>query len=512
MSMDDAIEANLTRLMAHAWWSREIDWTREWYNGFYAPLLAEGLMLPPLLAYDMRSAAERGDRRRGAAAGKRQNAQCWDAFMIWAHRVCAGSLAAAQAARFDRRTGAALRLARSMATSLMERVDISDLRSRGGEFDPRGLLELEARRLSGDRPAESVMARLWSVVDGAVARHAFFDLVSIAECIPFQGRVGDDLDPFVPKLLGSDPTRKDLQEPPIRGTNPKADNPRVMLTPTGEFAKRDLGGIPGDLARLAPTELLMLRESGSGPKGGKLGARRVAYRTLFLYRAVHGHLLQRFSHSVRPAEMEPVVHLQVDLLDAPEAHRLTDPPNPPSISWYRALAVEVVHSLARLSVPFRWEVSVRLQCSDGPRVGQAIFSGLEMAELGVSRRRALEVLAGGLPEAFASRRGVRRDGWGGNETEVSQPDLWLRVVLGERDQTTGDLLLRDRLRAPHERAVRVERVRNGDYGFAVTENAAEAHLLHVDLSQRSASPALVGSELVSVLLGLGDEEVVGGPS
>lgn len=510
MSMNDVIDDSLKVLMAHAWWSRDADWTREWYSGFYAPLVAEGLMLPPLLAYDVRSAAERGDRRRGVAAGKRRNAQCWDAFMIWAHRVCAGSLAAAQAAKPDKRTGAALRLARSMATSLMERVDISGLRRRGGQFDPRGLLELETRQLSGQEASEDAMARLWSVVDAAVARRAFFDLVSIADCLPFQGRVGDDLDPFVPKLLGLDPARWEWQEPPIRGSNPRADNPRVMITPTGEFAKRDLGGIPGDLARLAPTELLMLRESGSGPRGGKLGARRVAYRTLFLYRAVHGHLLQRFSHSIRPAEMEPVVHLQVDLLDAPEAHRLTDPPDPPLISWYRALAVELIHTFARLSVPFRWDLSVRLQWCDGPRVEQVILMGPEVAELGESKHRALEVLASGLPEAFASRRGVRRERWEADEAEVLQADLWLRVVLGERDQMVGDLLLRDRLRAAHERAVRVERVRNGDHGFGATDSAIEAHLLHVDLGRRSASPAMVGNEVVSALLGPDSMDVRGG--
>lgn len=250
----------------------------------------------------------------------------------------------------------------------------------------------------------------------------------------------------------------------------------------------------------------MLRESGAGPRGGRLGSRRVAYRTLFLYRAVHGHLLQRYSQSVKPAEMEPVVHVQVDLLDTPESHRLSDPPNAPVISWYRAIAVEVVHTLARLSKPFCWDVTFRVQSGDEPRVASATFPASVLGGLGVSRYRALELLAAGIPEAFASRRGVRRDAYEVEHVEVSEVDLWLRVVLGARDHDGGESFLRQRPLASHERGIRIERLRNGDYGLAVSDAAVDAHLLHLDLSRRSASPIAVAKEVVSELLGESHEE------
>ncbi len=492
--------------MAHAWWARDAEWTRSWFAGFFTPLVARGYLLPPLLAYDLRSAAERGDRRRGSKAGKRNNGPCWDAFMTWAHHVCAGSLSPAQSARSERRTESSLRLAQAISAMLMDRVDISPLRRRGGVLDPRTLLELEARRLDGERARDGVIHNMWTLVDGAVASRRYFELAAISECLPFHGRTGDELDPFLAKLLGVESNRSESKEPPIRGSNPKADNPRVMLTPTGAFAKRDLGGLPSDLGRLAPTELLMLRESGSGPRGGRLGSRRVAYRTLFLHRAVQGQLLQRYSQSVKPAEMEPVVHVQVDLLDSPESHRLSDPPNPPVISWYRAIAVEVVHTLARLSKPFRWDVTFRVQSGEEQRVASATFPASVLGELGISRYRALELLAAGIPEAFASRRGVRRDAYEVEHAGVSEVDLWLRVVLGARDHDGGVSFLRQQPLASHERGIRIERLRNGDYGLAVSDAAVEAHLLHLDLRRRSASPIVVAKEVVSELLGESHEE------
>lgn len=506
MTMADDHDANLGVLMAHAWWTRDAAWTRSWFTEFFTPLITQGFLLPPLLAYDLRSAAERGDRRRGAKAGKRNNGACWDAFMTWAHNVCAGSLSPAQSARSDRRTESSNRLAKSISASLMDQVDISALRRKDGVLDPRGLLRLESKRLDAGLPHDVVLRDAWKLIEGAVAKQRFFELAAISECLPFPGRNGDELDPFLPKLLGVEANRDQLREPQIRGTNPRADNPRVVLAPTGEFAKRDLGGMPSDLGRLAPTELLMLRESGAGPRGGRLGSRRVAFRTLFLYRAINGQLLQRYSRSVKPAEMEPVVHVQVDLVDTPESHRLSDPPNPPVISWYRALAVQLVHTLARLSKPFRWDVTFRVQCGEEANIASVILPASLLGELGGSKQRALELIVARLPEAFASRRGVRREAYEAQNVGVPEVDLWLRVVLGARDSYGGESFLRQRPPASHERGIRVERLRNGDYGLAVSNSAADAHLLHLDPSRRSTSPTAVAKEVVSELLGESHEE------
>ena len=504
--MADGVETLLRSISSHAWWTRDAEWNRSWFTGFFTPLVSAGFPLPPLFAYDLRSAAERGDRRRGVAAGRRKHPASWDAFMAWAHALGIGNLSNAQSLRTDRRTEAMQRVAQLISASLIDQVDISGLRGRGGVLDPKRLLDLEGKRISGSGNSDGALQKMWSHVEGVVASGRFYDLVSIAEGLPFQGRKDDDLDTFVPRLLELGSSKTDWMEPSIRGTNPRADNSRMMLTPTGEFAKRDLGGIPSELGRLAPTELVMLREAGAKPRGGKLRSRSVAFRTLFLYRATQGHLLQRYSQSVKPDEMEPIVHVQIDLLDTPEAHRLSDPPHPPIISWYRAVAVELVHTLARLSKSFRWAMTFRLHCSDGVGARQAVFTSSAIAELGASRQRALEVLVAGLPEAFASRRGVRRDAPDTDESDPSEVDLWARIVLGERHRDGGATSIGQPPRAAYERGVRVERIRNGDYGFAASQGCSETHQLHIDLNRRGTSPSSAANEIVSVLLDESEEE------
>lgn len=103
------------------------------------------------------------------------------------------------------------------------------------------------------------------MVDGVVASRRYFDLAPISECLPFQGRSGDDLDPFLPKLLGVETNRGEWKEPPIRGTNPRADNPRVMLTPKRP-SEHDIGSesFLSDNGGAIPASVLQFTNTRSG--------------------------------------------------------------------------------------------------------------------------------------------------------------------------------------------------------------------------------------------------------
>ena len=103
---NDPLKSALRVLAGHAIWTRDMAWAQQWYDGFLKPLFAEELYLPPLLAFDLRSAAERGERRHGKFAVARADLSDWKEFMLWMHSVTVERLPLGTAARVEMRNRA----------------------------------------------------------------------------------------------------------------------------------------------------------------------------------------------------------------------------------------------------------------------------------------------------------------------------------------------------------------------------------------------------------------------
>jgi hypothetical protein len=238
----------------------------------------------------------------------------------------------------------------------------------------------------------------------------------------------------------------------VRGTAPRADNPRRILWPTGDFAKRDLGQLPDELGRLAPSELVLMQGLGQPDHAAR------PLQTLFLQRLSQGRLLQRYSDHQRHAFMEPAGRFQVELVTRIDDHRLPPPPCLPAVSWYRAVAVQLFHQFACLRLQFRWSMDYVLACSHAGRTSLSVLTeaaALDLAESPESARRILTELN---PHAFSS-------GWpgpgGASPPPAARPqemDVHIRITLGRSrlEPSAGPAV-----RAAVPLAVRAERAENG---------------------------------------------------
>ncbi len=518
------LESRLKTIADHAWWMRDEKWSRAWWESFFCPLVREGLFLPPLLAYDIRSSADRGEHRRGPASLRRKHSSEWGSFLLWAQRVTLGCLSTKDLASIEARSRSGRRIARLLAANIMDRVDLSGLRE-NGDFSPLRCLSAETAWLSGAE--DPVMKEVWALIENFVLTRTvrgmgrgrqegapsedlsgrYSELASIADSIPFVGRTGEDLDLFVPRLLSEPFPSTAFDEPQISGWEPRADNPRVALSPTGEFAQRDTGGVPGELARLAPSELLLLQQANSGAGGDSTEGKRSRedrFRTLFLFRATRRELLQRFSQANRPSLMEPSMLLQVDLFDELELHRLSDPPFPPLISWYRATLVELIHLFSRLAKPFRWTIRFNLNhfCERG-RTNRRLYKP-DLEELGQSPESCFSSLVWQMPGLFTNRSCLAREPVKPDDGPF-EADLWLRIVLGDPKRFIGRNEAQDSILTNQEAGARIERLRNGSFGIKCCGSALEAHLIELDFSHEPAPPAVAAWELVGQTLNLVEE-------
>jgi len=488
-------------------------WAQQWFDGFLKPLFAEGLFLPPLLAFDLRSAAERGERQYGKFAVLRADLSNWKEFMLWMHSVTVERLPSGMAARAEMRNASAMRIARRLALNLMGRVDVSAFRV-GDQFDAHSAVVLEAQRLQGDAQVADRFEPVFSVIDEVVRgqrfdneegrKQRFYDLVPFCESHAANDRRTSAVDPFLRKLLLV-PDRKHtaLSEPPVQGRIFDAHSPRKILAAAGEFARRDLGGLPDNLGRLAPTELLLLHEAFRSDKDQQPAIESDGFRTLFLLRASQSGLLQRFHFDTELAHTKPTVCLQIELADDPNDHRLSDPPRPPLISYYRAVVVHLFHQFARIAEEFQWSLQgVIAHNSSSSRNRVVLESHEEIQELGASTQKAFDTLVLNCPSAFVAARchsDSRRTQPG---AQVGDFDLAIRMVVGRESHDRDDRLQWPRIQTRTERGVRVERRRDGTWGWSSSDDCASAQYLDVlDFSWDIDDPAAIATKLILETLG-----------
>ncbi len=507
-SSNEPLQSALRVLAGHAIWSRDLTWTRQWFETFLQPLFADGLFLPPLLAFDLRSAAERGERRFGKFAGDRDNLPSWKEFMLWMHSITVERLPPGAGARADARNSAALRVAKILALNLMGRTNVSSFRI-ADQFDATAAVILEAQRIQGDADAAVRLGTLWAAIDQIVTTERFEDLIPFCESNAANERRVVPIDPFLRKLLIDPKTKRStFQEPPIQGRVRQADSPRKILAAAGEFARRDLGGLPDNLGRLAPTELLLLHEAFGGSAAAHPVIASDGFRTLFLLRASQSGLLQRFHYDIESAHTQPTVCLEIELVDDPNDHRLSDPPRPPTISYYRAVVVHLFHQFARLAGEFQWSIHAMLTHNAMTSRHRATLERQEIPLLAKSPQEALEPLVSHCPSVFVaarSRQQIQRAHLADPEGEF---DLAIRMVIGpesnDRESRTQPTSVRSRV----ERAIRVERRRDGSWGWSASDSCAEAQRLDVsDFSWDIDEPASLATKLILETLGVEPESV-----
>jgi hypothetical protein len=449
--MSSPLQHSLAVLAGHAIGARPDAWSATWFAEHYAALCQEHLFLPPLLAYELHSAIDSGDRRPGAASAARPEREAWAEFLDCLRGMSQPGVSQARRGQSPRRRRVAARLCRLFAQRLLTRDEFAGwtaLRT-GGFLVPDELLRLEAGRLGGVASNPAVSA-CWEWLDAAAARRELDRLVPHAEILALAA--GVEADPFLDGLFSGTGTPATTTEPPVRGTAPRADNPRRILWPTGDFAKRDLGQLPDELGRLAPSELVLMQGLGRPDHAAR------PLQTLFLQRLSQGRLLQRYSDHQRHAFMEPAGRFQVELVTRIDDHRLPPPPCLPAVSWYRAVAVQLFHQFACLRLQFRWSMDYVLACSHAGRTSLSVLTeaaALDLAESPESARRILTELN---PHAFSS-------GWpgpgGASPPPAARPqemDVHIRITLGRSrlEPSAGPAV-----RAAVPLAVRAERAENG---------------------------------------------------
>ncbi len=503
---NDPLKSALRVLAGHAIWARDLAWAQQWFDGFLKPLFAEGLFLPPLLAFDLRSAAERGERRHGKFAVARADLSDWKEFMLWMHSVTVERLPPGTAARVEMRNAAALRIARRLALNLMGRVDVSAFRV-GEHFDAHSAIMLEAQRLQGDAQAAERFAPVCSVIDDAIRGQRFNDLVPFCESHAANERRTIAIDPFLQKLLLV-PDRKHaaLSEPPVQGRNLHADSPRKILAAAGEFARRELGGLPDNLGRLAPTELLLLHEAFRGNQDQQPVIESDGFRTLFLLRASQSGLLQRFHYDTELAHTEPTICLQIELADDPADHRLSDPPRPPLISYYRAIVVHLFHQFARIAEECQWSFQGVIAHNSSSSRNRVVLESHEIQELGESMQKAFDRLVSDCPSAFVATRGHPISHRTQPGALTGEFDLAIRMVVGRESYDRNDRRLWPTIQTRTERGVRVERRRDGAWGWSISDDCGSAQSLDVsDFSWDTDDPSAVATKLILETLGVEPE-------
>lgn len=498
----EPLQAALRVLVGHAVWTRDPTWVQQWFQGFLKPLYAEGLFLPPLLAFDLRSAAERGERRHGKLAVARSDLSNWKEFMFWMHSITVERLPAGAAARLEMRNASAMRIARRLALNLMGRVDVSAFRV-SGQFDAHSAVVLESQRLQGGTQAAERLARLWSVINESVRDQRFDDLVPFCEThLANDGRTVP-VDPFLSKLLiVPDIRRAALSEPPIRGRIVHADSPRKMLAAVGEFARRELGGLPDNLGRLAPTELLLLHEAFRSSEDQRPDIESDGFRTLFLLRASQSGLLQRFHYDTELAHTSPTVFIQIELADDPNDHRLSDPPHAPVISYYRAIVVHLFHQFARIAAEFQWSLQGVIAHNASNSRHRVALESHEMQELGESTQKSFDRLVSICPSAFVAARYHSDSQRILDGASTGEFDLAIRIVVGRELHDRDDRLQWPRIQTRTERGVRVERHRGGTWGWSSSDDCGSAQSLDVlDFSWETDDPAAIATVLILETLG-----------
>lgn len=508
VSSNAPLQSALRILVGHAIWSRDVTWAQQWFQTFLKPLFADGLFLPPLLAFDLRSAAERGERRYGKFADSRADLPSWKEFMLWMHSITVERLPPGVGAHADSRNAAALRVAKILALNLMCRTDVSSLRTTD-HFDAAAAVIHEAQRIQGDAGAAERHGPMWAVIEQIVKTERFEDLIPSCESLTANERRAVPIDPFLPKLLmDSKSKRSNLQEPPIQGRVRQADSPRKILAAAGEFARRDLGGLPDNLGRLAPTELLLLHEAFRGGATQHPIVESDGFRTLFLLRASQSGLLQRFHYDTESAHTQPTVCLEIELADDPNDHRLSDPPRPPTISHYRAVVVHLFHQFARLANEFEWSLHAVLTHNTMTLRHQSTLDRQEIQQLANSAKEAIEPLVSRCPSAFVaarSRQPIQRASLAEPEGEF---DLAIRIVVGPESIDRDDRIQRANVRARVERAIRVERRRDGSWGWSVSDACGNAQRLDVtEFSWDIDEPATLATKLIMETLGVEPESV-----
>lgn len=449
--MSSPLQHSLAVLTDHAIGARPAAWSATWFAEHYTSLCQEHLFLPPLLAYELLSAIDSGDRRQGAASTGRPERQAWAKFLDGLRGMSQTGVIRARRERSLRRRQGAARLCRLFAQRLLthdEFVGWTALRT-GGLLVPDELLQIEAGRLGGlaSKPA---LSACWDWLDAAAAGGELDRLVPHAEILALAA--GVEADPFLDELFSGTGTPAATSEPPVRGSAPRADNPRRILWPTGDFAKRDLGQLPDELGRLAPSELLLMQGLGRPDDATR------PLQALFLQRLSQGRLLQRYSDHQRHAFMEPAGRFQVDLVTRIDDHRLPTPPTLPAVSWYRAVAIQLFHQFACLRLQFRWSMDYVLTCSHAGRTTVSLLTEAAALDLAESPESAHRVLTELNPHAFSS-------GWPGPGGESPPPasrpqemDVHIRITLGRNrlGPASGP-----EVRAAVPLAVTAERAENG---------------------------------------------------
>ncbi len=519
--MSASTQIHLAALSAHAIWSRDPAWLQVWYDRYYAPACRDSLFLPPLLALDLCSAMDRGVRKPGSRATARNGFTAWSDFLEWLNARALAALETRTTSISGPFSPGTWRILRSFGLALLNRDwrCPPEFASRSGGLLPEAILAAESARCDGEGPCPA-LDDCWVSLDQDAIRGSLKVWIPEGVLLSLGRPQGGDVDPFLVKLLYDEMEPERDTPKSITGSKPKSQHHRMRLGAAGEFAKRDLGGLPSDLGRLAPTELMYLAAgdppapAAAAPRG-RLTApprptgieipRERALRARFVMKMSQGGLLQRFSRVRDPSVMEPHGRLHVEITDRPELHQLHESGHPPLISWYRAVLIQLVHQLARLCAEAGWSIEVALVHSFGENLAAAIIPSDHRDHLAASVAEARDLVIGVCPDAF-------RAGWASPSRSLPaispfppEMDFGIRVQLGgtcEQDHAAKESL---HFRPRVHWAARVEKAHSGVWGMALGNDVSEAPTLEItEMNCMDDNPATAAACVLRSLLGIED--------
>lgn len=162
------------------------------------------------------------------------------------------------------------------------------------------------------------------------------------------------LDPFVRPLLQLATPDQCVQR--LVGRPGKSRSHKMVRSERGAFDRREPGGLPDEIGRLAPHELALLQGSGSAENEGQVDP----WRLWFVVKDSEGALMQRWSKHPERAKMVPHVRLIVEVENEISLHRQLKHRGFPVLSWYRACAIEMLRMLSIAGFERDWRSDAEL--------------------------------------------------------------------------------------------------------------------------------------------------------
>lgn len=478
-------ESKLEELSNYSTRKQKNEWTKKWWNDFYIPMLEEGFFLPPLVSYDIFTSCYLNNITSNSGKQFKKLKYNTTNYKNLFDTIRQVALKSIRKTSEEEKEKLSFRLgkffAKQISCRFMDNLDNKDNKINCNIFNAEEILDKEIDTLKEENSSLAFKNTWFKKV---IRYRNNSELVSNFELIPFKGRERTFIDPFIGVYIQNDIEKK-LERSNVYGKEKNAENKSMVIGEVGKFAKMDAGKLPEEIDRLSPTDLLLLYK-GINNKTIKRNTLQNVCHKYFLLKASNGELWQKYSSRIANSHTMPSVIVQLDFLDEIDFHRISNPPLPPRVSFYRSLIINLITQLIDTSKKFKWSLNLLINHRLFNVTETIFISDENLSKFGKNRENCLNYLISQLPAIFISGLPVNTT----NITfsnEIVEYSLWARIVLGEYQSS----LLKEKaleIAANDEIGIRVECSANGCVQLRDSYSAIEAEQIFLDEKDNIETP------------------------